>query len=792
MKTWRAIIIVVMMCATLSARSQMVGGLSYRHYTIGDGLPQLQTERLWQDSRGYIYIGTLSGFVRFDGKDFTAFLKGRRENIVAFSERDGEVTAWGFRRQWRVGVDDVKRRQVITDGSLLLNNLNAGSLPDGYVLLEDEQETHRALCRLTAKEPVTVFKSTLLDDMEPDRKLYIDSALTMIPTRGGLYRIDSGSRRATRVSGKSDIFTVARTDTALLAFAADGIYAIDNNGLRQVATVDWSATAFGLTVRPRQGGGLIIADEHSVYLYYDNSVMRLITGINLIRDVLVDRWNRLWVATYEGVYCYFNCCFTNYKPLDDNDIVRGLAAIGDGRLAMGTLNGKVMLMDATRAFTTLSDNASQYYGTSTVAIGNRAFITDNGNVAEITGYTIRDLALPPGNYRFLSRLAYRLVIGNDDFLLTYDPATDHVDTLSTEVPHPWCAAADARGNLWVGGTMGLFKVTTDRRVTPVDYPHKLVITVMTADDRGTVFFASGDSLFMVGDDAKVVTLNDRIKEVAQHEIRSIHVSPRGYLVVAVIDGLFVCRLDKDYRLSDIHFFDQRNGFTLLEPLRAPMAETDDGLIWLADVKQITSFDPEQLLSLNEDDTYIGPPLKWWQHWWVWVLTLAAFTLAVWGLAHWVEKRRNRRNVVRLQREKRSQERRIEAIRRKAIEAESTALTADIVKLTERNGSDRVTLRTATGTRVVELKDIAYFKGDGNYSLMVTFHSRDTVLIGLGALEKILDPDTFVRADRSTLVNVNNISNLLPKQRRCVFRSTDGQEEETTLLAPAFKRLQELL
>ena len=91
-----------------------------------------------------------------------------------------------------------------------------------------------------------------------------------------------------------------------------------------------------------------------------------------------------------------------------------------------------------------------------------------------------------------------------------------------------------------------------------------------------------------------------------------------------------------------------------------------------------------------------------------------------------------------------------------------------------------------------MKDIAYFKGDGNYSQIVTFHDKDTVLLGLGALEKMLSPEVFVRADRSTLVNIHNVCQLLPKQRRCLFRSADGKKAETTLLAPAFKRLQALL
>jgi hypothetical protein len=54
-------------------------------------------------------------------------------------------------------------------------------------------------------------------------------------------------------------------------------------------------------------------------------------------------------------------------------------------------------------------------------------------------------------------------------------------------------------------------------------------------------------------------------------------------VVAVVDGLFVCHISKDYQLSDIHFFDHLNGFTMTEPLKAMMAESSDGTVWLPGV-----------------------------------------------------------------------------------------------------------------------------------------------------------------------------------------------------------------
>ena len=327
----------------LASEAQMESMLTYRRYTTQDGLPQMQTERLWQDSRGYIYIGTLSGFVRFDGQSFTPFLKGRRLNIVGFTEvGDGkssstEVRALGFFRQWRVDFDDVAAMPLDPQGHWLLNNLNAGSLPNGYVLLEDSLEAHRRLCRLTRQGFETLLSHEMLDEMTPDRKLYFDpkTADAIIPTGRGVFRWNRKTGQPFMMTGKDDVYTLLRTSSALLAFASDGIYAVGKDTLTRLVAADWSAASYGLTARALHSGGIVIADEHTVYLFDGHTIQELATGINLIRDVLIDCWDRLWVATYQGVYCFFNRCFTNHLLTDQNDIVRAVATDSDNRLVMG-------------------------------------------------------------------------------------------------------------------------------------------------------------------------------------------------------------------------------------------------------------------------------------------------------------------------------------------------------------------------------------------------------------------------------------------------------------------------
>lgn len=785
---------------SLTMQAQVESHLTYRRYVTQDGLPQMQTERLWQDSRGYIYIGTLSGFVRYDGRTFTPFLKGKRMNIVGFAEVDDEVRALGFFRQWTVGYDDLADRPLDPSGHWLLNNLNAGSLPNGYVLMEDSLEAHRRLCRMTKQGFQPLLTHELLDEMTPDRKLYFDptSGEATIPLQKGLYRVGKGGK-AVRLYDRADVYTLLHTNAALLAFASDGIYAVGKDSLRRLVTADWSAASYGLTVRVLRSGALVVADEHSVYVCDGGVVRPVISGINLIRDVLVDRWNRLWVATYQGVYCFFNRCFTNHSLTDASDIVRAVAVDGQGRLLMGTLNGKVLvdslLVDA---------NEEQFYAPSAVRLGSDVFMAGNGDVACIStradgSAALRWLGLPRDRYQFVATAWGKVVVGSRTGVFAYNPATSSLDTLTTEILHPWCAAQGADGRLWVGSSSGLFCISKTRQVSKKTYQNqKLIITTLEADRQGHIFFASADSLFTVSE-GRVEALNGQMPALSGHEIRSLHVSPRGYLVVAVIDGLFVCKMSRGEaekhqvcELNDVRFFNHLNGFTMTEPLKAMMAESGDGTVWLPGIEQMTSFRPEELLSYDEEDTYIAPPLRWWQHWWVWLTAVLLLTMLVWAGTRWYEKRRNQRRLIRLQREKLQREEQIEAIRQKAIAAATGELAKDIVRMTERDAEQRLTLRTASGTLVVEVKDIAFFKADGNYSQIVTFHTTDTVLNGLGALEKMLSPEVFVRADRSTLVNIHHISNLLPKQRRCIFRSPAGLEIETTLLAPAFKRLQALL
>jgi len=70
--------VLVIVCAvvfTFHARNVSAQDYPFRRYRVSDGLIQSQGRVIYNDSRGYIWIGTNNGLSRFDGIDFVNYTR---------------------------------------------------------------------------------------------------------------------------------------------------------------------------------------------------------------------------------------------------------------------------------------------------------------------------------------------------------------------------------------------------------------------------------------------------------------------------------------------------------------------------------------------------------------------------------------------------------------------------------------------------------------------------------------------------------------------------------------------
>ena len=674
---------------TQSATSLMESNLSFRRFTTIDGLPQMQTETVWQDSEGYIYVGTLSGFVRYDGLTLTPFLRGRRENIVNFQEAGGQVRALGFVRQWTVQGDKATDIPIDPKGEWLLNNFNSPDLPPGYVLLEDKEEMNRVLGKVTTTGINHSVALPIFDEMTPDRKMYVHSTGIYVPTIRGLFRINHYG--TAKLSNKTDVFSLSALADTLYAFAADGVYRVDKTGLTLIREHRFDAPDYGLMVRPFRNGQFVIADSHTIWLYDSGTaapMKQLATGFNLIKDILVDKWNRLWAATYQGVYCFFHCNFVKHRLTDPNDIVRAIT-VCDNRLIMGTLNGKVIADGQT-----IADDNQNFYAPSAIAIDHKVYLAGNGDVEEVQGNTVRKLGLPEDRYQFVSRYAGKLIIGTRNSVLAYDIATARLDTICEQMKRLWCAVDDGQGNLWISDNTGLYRLSAVGKLSRPDIKQikstttSQVITTMASDGKGKVCFAVGDTLFAIIH-GKAHVINEAKSMLKEHEIRAIHLSSKGVLIAATVNGMMVARLNDSGQASQIHWFDAQNGFTTIDPQMAKMAEEPDGTVWLTGLEEMTSFRPQDLLADNQQSTIIKKPQSLFLKWWTWLIFAVVLAVA-WMITRRFEKRQAKKRLAQLEREKRQKELQLSAVRLKSIPHFHSNVLASIEYFVMNNSVDEAT------------------------------------------------------------------------------------------------------
>ena len=571
------------LCAT-HVSVTVTSGYSFRRYTTQDGLPQMLTECIHQDKMGYIWIGTLSGFVRYDGFEFVPYLKGGRpENIVAFHENHHGVTALGFRRKHLALEGGRTETRPLNDRGMLLNNFNSYSLPQDYILLENEQEQEREICRLTTDGTKTVLRSPLLDEMDACRRVFADTTdgIFYIPTAERTYRIKADGTQLPALLVPQG-YSMLRTDSTLYLFAADGVYSCHGASAQRIIPFHFLAPDYGIGACTDRQGNIYLHDAHNLYRFNPtiNKVEQLVDGINLIRQMFIDREGNIWLATYQGVYNFFRLNFMNHTLTDRNDILRSIGITSEGHLICGTLNGKLLEGNTAKELHPVHypNSKDNYFLPYTARIGQTIYLLGQGDVLAYEDTRRQWLNLPYLNYRFLAGYGDSLLVATKQELFVTD-RHGHILNTHKGLRDIFCACPDGYGNLYVGTAYGPVRISGNKQVA-IHHPEEgIPCTTMTTTLQGDILIASGEKLYTVRNDSAIM-IHDY-----ESPIRSICQTKDNYLIVAVVNGLYIT----DNRLLQTMFFNRYNGFTGIEPLVAHIAEANDGTIWIPCVDRTVSF-----------------------------------------------------------------------------------------------------------------------------------------------------------------------------------------------------------
>ena len=294
-----------------------------RNWTTADGLPGMTITALMQDQKGYIYIGTYDGLVRFDGVEFVTFSRSvdPKYDFTAvrsiFQDKAGNL--------W-VGHNDEGVSCFNTNGQLVKYTTDDGLSHNSVrAICEDHENniwfgTASGLCYLT---PSGNFKtpeglSELGQDTIQVSKLYCDTA-------GRIWI-------STAIENELFVYTNKRVERFT------GITKIPNPSVNEVTQDKNGAFWFG--VAPHYAVRIKDTEETVFDVRHDH------TDGTVINSIMQDNNGDYWFAGDSGITIFHNGLYTYYDKRNGNpdDYINELLQDREGNIWIAYNRGGIEKM----------------------------------------------------------------------------------------------------------------------------------------------------------------------------------------------------------------------------------------------------------------------------------------------------------------------------------------------------------------------------------------------------------------------------------------------------------------
>jgi ligand-binding sensor domain-containing protein/AraC-like DNA-binding protein len=317
-----------------------------RAWTIEDGLPQNSVLSLVQTKEGYIWFGTQSGLVRFDGVLVRVFNRWntrvlKNDHILCLYEDSGGNVWAGTDGGGVCRLKDGRWTAFTIEQGLTHNTVRAITEDrDHFVWVGTDNGLNR-------------IKDDRIERYTMDDGLSGPSVTALFPGRDGSLWIGTGSSGLNRLKDdkfrvipvyRGDSVTVLHEDGsgALWMGTEKGVYRLGKSGLVQVAP--GSPVQSVSSLLEDRGGGLWIGTEgEGLYRYEKNRFVRVTPRHQLpdyfIYSMLQDNEGNIWLGTYTAGLIRLKKAavrtFTRENGLPEN-FIRAVTQDETGALWIGT------------------------------------------------------------------------------------------------------------------------------------------------------------------------------------------------------------------------------------------------------------------------------------------------------------------------------------------------------------------------------------------------------------------------------------------------------------------------
>lgn len=496
-------------------------------YSVGEGLMQSQVWAIFQDSKGFLWLGTHRGACRFDGKNFVDFLpeNGLAGSFINAITEDKAGNIWFGTEKGVSCWDGVKfKRFVRTEG-------------------------------WASKEVLS---------------LYVDKKNTVwIGTKGGgLVQYQQNQSFKEQKGFPSQINSIVADITGNLWIGTnDGLfsYNTDNEEIKQLKESEGIEIYSVLSETPKK----IWAGTNKGVCKYENETFSNLGEQNPILKNQIytlskDKKNVIWFGSNMGLVRLENGQFSEFHAQHwiDNQIVRSSYIDIEGNVWIGTDGAG--LSKFRRGIFTIYNKENKL--SSEIA---KSFLEDaNGNMWISTANNGISI-LSQGNFSYLTKEnglcnndicdSYKDSKGNFWFA-SYSEGVSHYENgkiqnfnISNGLKSNtvYCIAEDKQKNMWFGTTSGIsvWNGSSFRTITSKDNLTDERVYAIYPDSKGNIWVGTANGVSCIKDNGSIQ--NFSMKEgLSDNLVLTILEDTKGWLWFATRKGLSVFT-GKEWRIVDI-------------------------------------------------------------------------------------------------------------------------------------------------------------------------------------------------------------------------------------------------
>lgn len=626
----RIVFILFMILACVVSHAQLTIP-PYKIYTLRDGLPQMQIWSMFQDSRGYLWIGTKGGISRYDGEKFTNYsqVDGLADNRVDRIYEDFSGNIWIVTR-FGISVFDGQKFSTFRFPHAALSLAPA---PDGKIWYSGSQEATPLKSFLGYIENNRFYnlidKYPELSGESSEQVVYSkETKSLLICTTKNVYELKGSSLKKILTNVINPQIRVANSTTSIFNWESPdhlNIYKFRNNKLELEAQI----------VNGSYLGKNRIKEMHALKTGAGNSRILWIKTDTIEIIDLPDKWinlafsdqeNRLWIGTEEGLYKLYPKGFETYQ----RDILPMVWSIVEDKqknmwfashnLGIRRLAGDTIVHFPAESF---EKNGKLFYYQAQVDERGTLYFPNYHGVMYFDGKRfgkIGDGYCPASYYDKERKL---LMVGSRQCMEAYDLNHRKVRTVGTAEGvkiRGWFAAfgKDLNGNNWMGGGTGLVQYNWDTgNISNYTRENGKLscdgVSCIHQPPAGPVWFGGTQGLLWY--DEKNDSICQFNSPEVQDAVNLVSSIDSTWLLFSQPNGIYLLDLKKwrNEKSIELHLFNEHNGFLGLEPGQNGAVKDSKGNIWMTTGTEVVKLNPNDLdFSKNKINVrisgYNGQPL----------------------------------------------------------------------------------------------------------------------------------------------------------------------------------------